>query len=145
MTINIKKLHSDAIIPKYQSPHASGADIYALLEKDISITHGGIAIIPTGLSFEIPTGYEVQIRARSGLASKGLIIPNAPGTIDADYRGEIKIILLNMSGQEFIISPEMRIAQMIIAPTIQADFILIDSLSQTKRGDGGFGSTGAYN
>lgn len=145
MNINVKKLHPHAILPKYQTTHASGADIYALLEQDLVIPHGTIAMIPTGLAFAIPEGFEVQIRARSGLASKGLIIPNAPGTIDADYRGEIKILLLNLSGNDFVINPEMRIAQMIIASTIQTKFTLTADLSITNRGDGGFGSTGLHN
>ena len=102
-------------------------------------------MIPTGLSSAIPSGYEMQIRARSGLASKGLIIPNGPGTIDADYRGEIKILLLNLSGKDFEISPEMRIAQAVIAPVLQAQFTPVEELSITERGEGGFGSTGTHN
>ncbi|MGL4394509.1 MAG: dUTP diphosphatase [Brevinema sp.] len=142
MTIKIKKLHSEAVIPAYQTKDSAGADLCALLSKDLVIPHGEIAMVPTGLSFEIPSGFEVQIRARSGLASKGLIIPNAPGTIDADYRGEIKILLLNLSGKDFIITPQMRIAQMVLAAVTQANFEMTEELSDTSRGEGGFGSTG---
>lgn len=142
MQIILKKLHSDAKIPLYQSKEAAGADIFALLDAPHTLPQGKIFAVPTGLSMEIPEGYEVQIRARSGLASKGLILPNGPGTIDSDYRGEVKVLLLNLSGADFIIEPAMRIAQAVIAPVIQAKFTLADSLSATERGEGGFGSTG---
>lgn len=142
MQIILKKLHSDAKIPLYQSKGAAGADIFALLDAPYTLAQGKIFAVPTGLSMEIPEGYEVQIRARSGLASKGLILPNGPGTIDSDYRGEVKVLLLNLSGADFIIEPAMRIAQAVIAPVIQAKFMLADSLSATERGEGGFGSTG---
>lgn len=144
MHIHVKKLHDKTLLPTYQTVDSAGADIYALLDQDVIIPHGTIAMIPTGLSVEIPSGYEIQIRARSGLASKGLIIPNGPGTIDADYRGEIKVLLLNLSGKDFIITPEMRIAQMVVAPTLQAQFSFVEELSATKRGSGGFGSTGTH-
>ncbi len=144
MIIEIKKLHQNALLPTYQTTDSAGADIYALLDQPITIPQGQIAIIPTGLSVAIPSGYEIQIRARSGLASKGLLIPNGPGTIDADYRGEIKILLLNLSGADFEITPEMRIAQAIIAPVLQAQFTVVDELSETERGSGGFGSTGTH-
>lgn len=145
MIIEIKKLNPKALLPTYQTKDSSGADIYALLDQAISIPHGQIAIIPTGLSVAIPSGYEMQIRARSGLASKGLLIPNGPGTIDADYRGEIKILLLNLSGADFEITPEMRIAQAIISPILQANFTIVKELAKTERGNGGFGSTGTHN
>lgn len=144
MNIRIKKLNESAILPSYQSTDAAGADLYACLETPVIIPHGQVVMIPTGLSIEIPTGYEMQIRARSGLASKGLIIPNAPGTIDADYRGEIKILLLNLSGLEMEITPKMRIAQAIISPIFQVTFEITDELSNTERGTGGFGSTGTH-
>lgn len=145
MIVEIKKLNSKALIPSYQTPDSAGADIHALLDEAIIIPNGQIVMIPTGLSVAIPSGYEMQIRARSGLASKGLIIPNGPGTIDADYRGEIKILLLNLSGKDFEITPEMRIAQAVIAPVFQANFSLVKELSKTERGEGGFGSTGIHN
>ncbi|MGL4387898.1 MAG: dUTP diphosphatase [Brevinema sp.] len=142
MKLKIKKFNNEALIPSYQTKDSAGADLCALLSEDLIILPGQIAMIPTGLSFEIPSGFEVQIRARSGLASKGLIIPNAPGTIDADYRGEIKILLCNLSGVDFTITPQMRIAQMVLASVTQADFEITEELSNTTRGDGGFGSTG---
>ena len=145
ITIEIKKLDPRAKLPTYQTSDSAGADLYALLDNAILIPHGQVAMIPTGLSSAIPSGYEMQIRARSGLASKGLIIPNGPGTIDADYRGEIKILLLNLSGKDFEISPEMRIAQAVIAPVIQGQFTTVEELSITERGEGGFGSTGTHN
>jgi dUTP pyrophosphatase len=145
ITIEIKKLDPRAKLPTYQTSDSAGADLYALLDNAILIPHGQVAMIPTGLSSAIPSGYEMQIRARSGLASKGLIIPNGPGTIDADYRGEIKILLLNLSGKDFEISPEMRIAQAVIAPVLQAQFTPVEELSITERGEGGFGSTGTHN
>lgn len=142
MILKVRKNNPHAIIPQYQTKDSAGADLCALLDEDLTIPHGQIAMIPTGLSFEIPSGFEIQIRARSGLASKGIMIPNAPGTIDADYRGEVKILLLNMSGSDFIITPNMRIAQMIMASVIQASFDITDELTETNRGEGGFGSTG---
>ncbi|MGL4560684.1 MAG: dUTP diphosphatase [Brevinema sp.] len=142
MYLNIKKNNEHAVIPNYQTKDSAGADLCALLSEDLVIPHGQIAMIGTGLIFEIPSGFEVQIRARSGLAAKGIIIPNGPGTIDADYRGEVKILLLNLSGQDFTIIPHMRIAQMVVAPIVQVDFQVSTELSDTQRGTGGFGSTG---
>lgn len=144
MNIEIKKIHPNAKVPIYQTIDSAGADLCALLDTNIIIKHGETVVIPTGLSMAIPSGHEIQIRARSGLASKGLIIPNAPGTIDADYRGEIKILLLNLSGQDFTITPEMRIAQAVLAPILQAQFTIVETLSETVRGEGGFGSTGTH-
>lgn len=144
MNILIKKLNPNAQIPAYQTQDAAGADLTACLEESIVIPQGKIVMVPTGLAVAIPSGYEMQIRARSGLASKGLLIPNAPGTIDADYRGEIKILLLNMSGEDFEITPNMRIAQAVIAPIHQANYEIVDELSETDRGAGGFGSTGTH-
>ncbi len=143
MNIDIKKLHPNAKIPSYQTKDSAGADLHACIESDVVIADGAVAMIPTGLSAAVPGGYEMQIRARSGLASKGLILPNAPGTIDADYRGEIKVLLLNLSGADFTITPDMRIAQAVIAPIIQAKYNTVNELSSTERGEGGFGSTGS--
>ena len=135
-----------AVIPQYKTCGAAGADLCALLENPVTISCGKTAIIPTGLFFEIPNGYEIQIRPRSGLAAKnGVTVLNTPGTIDSDYRGEIKIILINLGDEEFVINSGDRIAQMIVAPVTQADFTVVqslDKLSQTERGSGGFGSTG---
>jgi len=142
MKIKVKKLSPDAILPEYHSEGAAGADIYCCLEKDIELKPNEIVIIPTGLAVEIPEGYELQIRPRSGLASKGIILPNSPGTIDSDYRGEIKVIVMNLSGSNFVIKKHDRIAQMVLSKFEKIEFIEVDELSPTRRGEGGFGSTG---
>ena len=130
-------------LPAYQSLHASGFDVRAQIDAPITLKHGQRAMIPTGLSFEILPGFEIQSRPRSGLAAKnGITVLNTPGTIDADYRGEVKIILINLGEQEFTIQDQDRIAQLILAPVVQAEFELVESLTSTDRGAGGFGSTG---
>ena len=146
--IKIKKLDhfdDDLTLPSYETLWAAGADIRACLgkgEKAI-IKPGERVLIPTGISVEIPRGHEIQVRPRSGLSLKtGLMIVNSPGTIDSDYRGEVKIILGNLGGQDEVISHGDRIAQLILSPVLQAKFILAEDLSETNRGDGGFGSTG---
>jgi dUTP pyrophosphatase len=147
-TIKIIKLdHFDESfnLPSYETTGAAGADLKASLEsKDTMIIMAGARVlIPTGLSFEIPHGYEVQIRPRSGLSLKtDLLVVNSPGTIDCDYRGEVKIIMGNMGVKDYIVNHGDRIAQMVFAPVTQARFETVDSLSDTDRGSGGFGSTG---
>lgn len=143
-TINIKCVASKgAVIPEYKTAGAAGADLCALLNESLTIPAGKFAMVPTGLFFEIPEGYEVQVRPRSGLAAKnGVTVLNTPGTIDSDYRGEIKVILINLGELDFTINSGDRIAQMIVAPVTQATFSITDSLSETERGAGGFGSTG---
>lgn len=132
-----------AIVPEYKTAGAAGADLYAFLDSPVTILPGKSAMIPTGLFFEIPEGYEIQVRPRSGLAAKnGVTVLNTPGTIDSDYRGEIKVILINLGDKEFVVNNGERIAQMVIAPVIQAAFEITENLSQTERGAGGFGSTG---
>ena len=145
--VNIKCVASKgAIIPEYKTSGAAGADLCALLDAPLTISAGSYAMVPTGLFFEIPEGYEVQVRPRSGLAAKnGVTVLNTPGTIDSDYRGEIKIILINLGKADFTINSGDRIAQMVVAPVTQATFSLCDSLSETERGAGGFGSTGVTN
>ena len=142
--VNIKCLASKgAVIPEYKASGAAGADLCALLDSPLTIPAGLSALVPTGLFFEIPEGYEVQVRPRSGLAAKnGVTVLNSPGTIDSDYRGEIKVILINLGNADFTINSGDRIAQMIVAPVIQASFTITESLSDTERGSGGFGSTG---
>jgi dUTP pyrophosphatase len=142
--VNIKCVASKgAVIPEYKTSGAAGADICALLDAPLTIPAGKFAMVPTGLFFEIPEGYEVQIRPRSGLAAKnGVTVLNTPGTIDSDYRGEIKVILINLGAADFTINSGDRIAQMVVAPVTQAAFSITDSLSETERGAGGFGSTG---
>ena len=139
----IKKLNEEAIVPEYKTKGSSGMDLMANINSDIYIKPGEKAIIPTGIAVSIPVGYEIQIRPRSGLAAKkNISILNTPGTIDADYRGEIKIILINFGKQEFKINPNDRIAQMVLCPVIKAELEVVDELQDTKRGRGGFGSTG---
>jgi dUTP pyrophosphatase len=141
--VGIKLLTSKAILPQYATSGSAGCDLCASIEQDIIIAPGQISIIPTGISIELPLGYEAQIRPRSGLAAKnGLTVLNSPGTIDADYRGEIKIILINHGKTNFVITEGMRIAQMIIAKHEHALFIHQEDLSNTDRGHSGFGSTG---
>lgn len=132
-----------AIIPEYKTQQAAGADLCAFLENSVTIHSGEFLVIPTGLFFEIPNGYEIQIRPRSGLAAKnGVTVLNSPGTIDSDYRGEIKVILINHGKNDFVINNGERIAQMILSPVVQADFEQVESINETLRGTGGFGSTG---
>ncbi len=131
-------------VPVYASTGASGADLFAALEEPLSLTPGERALIPTGIRLAIPLGFEAQVRPRSGLALKhGITTLNTPGTIDSDYRGEIKVILINHGNAEFTINQGDRIAQLIIAPVCRAEFSILDSLEQSKRGEGGFGSTGS--
>ena len=130
-------------LPAYQSPGASGFDIRAQLTAPVILEPGQRFMIPTGLSFEIPMGFEIQARPRSGWAAKnGLTVLNTPGTIDADYRGEVKIIVINLGNEAFTINDQDRCAQLVLAPVWQAQFELATDLSETERGAGGFGSTG---
>ena len=142
--IQIKKLSNDVLIPKYETPGSSGMDIAAYIEQEVTINPGDKALIPTGFSLSIPQGYEVQIRPRSGLAAKkSITVLNAPGTIDADYRGEVKVILINLGREKFSVKKGERIAQMIVCPVVQVQLEEVQELSATNRGAGGFGSTGA--
>jgi dUTP pyrophosphatase len=132
-------------LPHYASELAAGADVRACIQEPIIIEPGSSALIPTGLRFAIPAGYEIQVRPRSGLALKNQItVLNTPGTIDADYRGEVGIILINHGKKPFSIDPDMRIAQLVFARVERADFSLEDSLLSTTRGEGGFGHTGTH-
>lgn len=141
--VEIKKLHPDARIPEYMTELAAGMDICALPEEVLTLEPGQRCLVPTGLAFAIPPGYEIQVRPRSGLALKhGIALVNSPGTIDADYRGEVGIILINHGPESFTINPGDRIAQLIVAPVCQAALIEVTELSETKRGAGGFGHTG---
>ena len=139
----VKKLNIKAELPKYKTEGSSGMDLMALIENPIIIKPQNSAIVPTGLSIAIPKDVEVQIRPRSGLAAKSNIsVLNTPGTIDSDYRGEIKIILFNHGKEEFTINNKDRIAQMILMPVLKAEFEEVEELPKTIRGSGGFGSTG---
>tara|TARA_B100001250_G_scaffold327737_1_gene292033 strand:+ start:1445 stop:1882 length:438 start_codon:yes stop_codon:yes gene_type:complete len=139
----VKKLNPKAQLPKYKTEGSSGMDLMALTGNPIIIKPQKTALIPTGLSIAIPEDTEIQIRPRSGLAVKSNIsVLNTPGTIDSDYRGEIKIILFNHGREEFIVNNNDRIAQMILMPVLKAEFEEVDNLPNTIRGSGGFGSTG---
>tara|TARA_B100000963_G_scaffold258329_1_gene226723 strand:+ start:185 stop:625 length:441 start_codon:yes stop_codon:yes gene_type:complete len=141
--ILIKRLSKDVPLPKYETDGSSGLDLAAWIDKNIRINPGKSEIIPTGLAVAIPKNYEIQIRPRSGLAAKNQIsVLNTPGTIDADYRGEIKVILINLSDKSFIVEKGLRIAQMVLCPIVKAKLKEVESLEDTKRGSGGFGSTG---
>lgn len=132
-----------AIIPEYKTSGAAGCDVCAFLSEDIVLKTGEYKMIPTGLSFAIPEGYEIQVRPRSGLAAKnGVTVLNTPGTIDSDYRGEVKVILINLGKEDFVIKNGERIAQLIVAPVTIGNFISVSELDSTERGAGGFGSTG---
>ena len=130
-------------IPHYQTEDASGMDLYAAVDKPVTLNHGEIACIPTGIAIAIEPGYEAQVRPRSGLAVKyGISIVNSPGTIDADYRGEVGVILINLGKEPFTVEREMRIAQLVIQPVCKANVVVKEELSETDRGAGGFGHTG---
>lgn len=136
-------LEEGAENPVYSSVDASGADVKAFIKENLVIAPGARALVPTGLRFEIPHGYEIQVRPRSGLALKqGITVLNTPGTIDADYRGEVSVILINLSQEPVVITPGMRIAQIVLTPVVQARFVRITDLAATARGAGGFGHTG---
>jgi dUTP pyrophosphatase len=142
--VKIKKLENfKGDIPAYQSAGASGFDVRAQLTSSMVLKPNERAMIPTGLSFEIPLGYEIQARPRSGFAAKqGISVLNTPGTIDADYRGEVKIILINLGLEPVEIKDQERVAQLVVCPVFQAQFEVVSELSSTERGAGGFGSTG---
>ena len=132
-----------AHLPSYKTKGAAGADIAARLASPVTIPQGGRAVIPTGLSFAIPDGFEIQVRPRSGLAAKnGVTVLNTPGTIDSDYRGELKVILINLGQEPFTVNNGDRIAQIVTAPVTVARFEIVQELDKTERGKGGFGSTG---
>ena len=141
--ILIKRLSKEVSLPKYETSGSSGMDLSANINSDVNIKPGNSAIIPTGLAISIPKGFEVQIRPRSGLAAKQKIsVLNTPGTIDADYRGEIKVILINLNDKVFTVEKGLRIAQMVVCPVVQAKLEEVSELNDTDRGKGGFGSTG---
>ena len=133
----------DVPLPRYMSEHAAGMDVCAACEDDVTVAPGDLRLIPCGFTMAIPVGYEAQMRPRSGLAIRhGITLPNSPGTIDADYRGEVCVILGNVGREAFVVSRGMRIAQMVIAPVVRADVAEVAELPQTVRADGGFGHTG---
>lgn len=136
-------IQEDEELPSYASKGAAGADVRAKLDKAHVIPPHKSALIPTGLRFEIPEGYEIQVRPRSGLAlNHQITVLNTPGTIDADYRGEVKVILINHGEKEFVVEPGMRIAQIVVAEVVQGRFIRCEALATSERGSQGFGHTG---
>lgn len=148
MTIKVKinKLRSNAVMPQMMTSGAAASDIYACLKDDVFITvlPGATAAVPTGIALEIPEGFAGFVYPRSGLASRnGIVLSNCVGVIDSDYRGELIVSVFNRSASDFVIENGMRIAQLVISPVINAEYIISDSLSETERGTGGFGSTGA--
>ena len=147
ITIDVQQLAHGAglALPAYQTAHAAGLDLPAAVPEDHSLTllPGRSALVPTGFMIALPEGYEAQVRPRSGLAAKhGVTVLNAPGTVDADYRGEISVLLINHGAEPFTIKRGERIAQMVIAPVARAEFVAVTELSSTARGSGGYGSTG---
>ena len=142
--MNLKlKIVNNGKLPEYKTIGSSGADCFARIDSPLILKPGERKLIPLGIAVEIPEGYEIQVRPRSGLAYKeGVTIINTPGTIDSDYRGEIHANLINFSKEDFIVNPDDRIAQIILSPVIRAEFEIVDSLSETVRGEGGHGSTG---
>lgn len=137
------KLRPDAVAPRYMSAGAAGLDLASAADGPIELPPGGRAAVPTGLAFEIPPGFEGQVRPRSGLARKfGIGLPNAPGTIDSDYRGEVMVLLVNLGAEPYVVRPGDSVAQLVIAPVVQAEIEEVAALSDTARGGGGFGHTG---
>lgn len=143
MNVKIVRLNKDLPIPKYQTLESAGLDLHANIDSNVILKHKEIKVIPTGIKVQLPTNYEMQIRPRSGLAAKhGITVLNAPGTVDADFRGEIKVILINHSYKDFTIHKGDRIAQAVINQICQASLIEVEELNETNRSDNGFGSTG---
>ena len=145
VSVAVKRLphNADLPLPAYESAAAAGMDLPAAVEQELTLAPGERALVPTGFAIALPDGYEAQVRPRSGLAARnGITVLNTPGTVDADYRGEVKVILANLGNEDFTIERGMRIAQMVIAPVVQAVWQEADSLPETARGEGGFGSTG---
>ena len=137
-------IDDESLSPSYASAEAAGADVRASLAEEMVLQPGERSLVPTGIKAAIPRGYEIQVRPRSGLAAKnGISLVNSPGTIDSDYRGEIKVIMINHGNEPFTITPGMRIAQLVVAPVLQARFLVAEeALASTDRGEGGFGHTG---
>lgn len=143
MEVAIKKLRDQAVLPSYQTTGSAAADVTACIDAPIALAPGDRVVVPTGFAMMLPSGYEAQIRARSGLSSKhGICMANGVGTIDSDYRGEVGVILLNLGHETFVVEPGMRIAQMAVARCDQAVWREVDTIDETVRGEGGYGSTG---
>jgi dUTP pyrophosphatase len=144
LPLRIRRLSDLAVLPRYHSEHAAGLDLHAAVAEPVVIMPGEIRMIPCGFAMAVPPGYEAQVRPRSGLASRHAIsMPNAPGTIDSDYRGEVVVPLINLGRQPFTVEPRLRFAQMVIAPVARCRVQEVQVLDETPRGPAGFGSTGA--
>lgn len=143
LAVQVRRLSPAAILPRYMTDLAAGVDLHAALAAEVTLAPGERTLVPTGLALAIPAGFEGQVRPRSGLALKrGVSLVNSPGTIDADYRGEVGIIIINHGQETVTIAPGERIAQLIIAPVVRAEFVEVDELETTRRNAGGFGHTG---
>lgn len=143
MTVKWKRLRPGAVAPRYMTPGAAGLDLSSAADGEIRLEPGARVGVPTGLAIALPAEFEAQVRPRSGLAIRhGVTVVNAPGTIDSDYRGEIVVLLVNLGQEAFVIKPSDRVAQLVIAPVVQADLDEVIELDETVRGAGGFGSTG---
>ena len=143
MQIAIKKLRPEAKLPEYQTEHAAAMDVHACLDTPMTLQPLERAMVPTGLAFELPEGTELQVRARSGLSIKhGLTLVNGIGTIDADYRGELNVLMINLGQEPFVIEPDMRIAQVLVSRYEKVEWNEVNEIGETERGSGGFGSTG---
>lgn len=143
MKIAVRRLAPDLPLPAYATPGSAGLDLLAAVDRDIVLPPGGFAAIPTGIALALPSGYEAQVRPRSGLALRhGITVLNAPGTVDSDYRGEVAAILINHGKAEFTVTRGMKVAQLVVAPHVRAEWRETDTLDQTERAAGGFGSTG---
>jgi len=145
VAVEVKQLpHGEGLpLPHYATEHAAGVDLPAAIDEGVVLAPGAYAMVPTGLAIALPVGFEAQVRPRSGLAAKnGVTVLNSPGTIDADYRGEIKVVLINHGEEPFTVERGMRIAQMVVAPVTSVNWLAVESLDETARGEGGFGSTG---
>lgn len=145
VAVQVKRLaHSEGLaLPAYATPGAAGMDLLAAVAAPVVIPPGGRVLVPTGLAVAVPAGYELQVRPRSGLALKnGIVLPNSPGTVDADYRGELQVIVMNAGPEPFTVERGMRIAQAVLAPVVRAGWVEVAALDDTARGAGGFGSTG---
>lgn len=143
LAVQVHRLSPAAILPRYMTDLAAGVDLHAALAAEVTLAPGERTLVPTGLALAIPAGFEGQVRPRSGLAlKKGVSLVNSPGTIDADYRGEVGIIIINHGQEAVTITPGERIAQLIIAPVVRAEFVEVDALDATRRSAGGFGHTG---
>lgn len=142
--VRVQRLRADGLpLPQYESAGAAGMDLRASLEADLRVAPGERVAVPTGIALEIPPGYEGQVRPRSGLAIRaGLTVLNAPGTVDSDYRGEVKVLLVNLGQEAVTLRPGDRVAQLVFAPVVQAELVVVESLEASQRGAGGFGHTG---